>query len=61
MKGFTRRVLAVGSAGTFAGLVVPALAERGAHVRGLVRSWRTVLDTGVRAYFDELHKEGQAA
>ncbi len=29
-------VLAVGAAGHFAGLVVPALASRGAHVRGLV-------------------------
>lgn len=29
-------VLAVGAAGKFAGLVVPALASRGAHVRGLV-------------------------
>ncbi|WP_027165510.1 NmrA family NAD(P)-binding protein [Mesorhizobium sp. WSM3224] len=30
-------ILAVGAAGQFAGLVVPALAERGARVRGLVR------------------------
>ena len=30
-------VLAVGAAGPSAGLVVPQLAERGAHVRGLVR------------------------
>lgn len=30
-------VLAVGAAGPFAGLVVPALAEHGARVRGLVR------------------------
>jgi len=30
-------VLAVGAAGMFAGLVVPELAKRGAHVRGLVQ------------------------
>ena len=30
------KILAVGAAGKFAGLVVPALAERGAKVRGLV-------------------------
>src|SRR5579863_7271187 len=30
-------ILVVGAAGKFAGLVVPALAERGARVRGLVR------------------------
>jgi len=30
-------VLAVGAAGRFAGLVVPELAKRGAHVRGLIR------------------------
>ena len=30
-------ILAVGAAGKFAGLVVPALAARGAHVRGLIR------------------------
>lgn len=30
-------ILAVGAAGIFAGLVVPELAKRGAHVRGLVR------------------------
>ena len=31
------KILAVGAAGKFAGLVVPELAKRGAHVRGLVR------------------------
>lgn len=30
-------ILAIGAAGAVAGLVVPALAERGARVRGLVR------------------------
>lgn len=30
-------ILAVGAAGKFAGLVIPALAERGAKVRGLIR------------------------
>jgi uncharacterized protein YbjT (DUF2867 family) len=30
-------ILAIGSAGKFAGLVIPALAQRGARVRGLVR------------------------
>jgi uncharacterized protein YbjT (DUF2867 family) len=30
-------ILAVGAAGKFAGLVIPALAERGERVRGLVR------------------------
>lgn len=37
MNGGTPTVLAVGAAGQFAGLVVPALAERGARVRGFVR------------------------
>ncbi len=32
------RVVAVGAAGPFAGLVIPALAKRGLHVRGLVKS-----------------------
>lgn len=32
-----QRVLAVGAAGPFAGLVVPELAKRGVHVRGLVQ------------------------
>lgn len=32
-----RRILAIGAAGRFAGLVVPALAARGAEVRGFVR------------------------
>ena len=31
------RVLAVGAAGPFAGLVVPELAKRGAHIRGFVQ------------------------
>ncbi len=31
------RILAIGAAGKFAGLVVPELAKRGAHVRGLVQ------------------------
>lgn len=31
------KVLAIGAAGKFAGLVVPELAKRGAHVRGLVQ------------------------
>jgi len=33
----TSTILAVGATGNFAGLVVPALAERGVKVRGLVR------------------------
>ena len=37
MNAYTGRVLAVGAAGKFAGLVVPALARRGVQVRGLVR------------------------
>ncbi len=37
MKGGAPEVLAVGAAGQFAGLVVPALAERGARVRGFIR------------------------
>jgi uncharacterized protein YbjT (DUF2867 family) len=37
MTGSTSTILAVGAAGKFAGLVVPALAERGVKVRGLVR------------------------
>jgi uncharacterized protein YbjT (DUF2867 family) len=37
MIGSTSTILAVGAAGKFAGLVVPALAERGVRVRGLVR------------------------
>ena len=32
-----RKVLAVGAAGHFAGLVLPELARRGAYVRGFVR------------------------
>jgi uncharacterized protein YbjT (DUF2867 family) len=37
MINSTSTILAVGAAGNFAGLVVPALAERGVKVRGLVR------------------------
>jgi uncharacterized protein YbjT (DUF2867 family) len=37
MISSTSTVLAIGAAGKFAGLVVPALAERGEKVRGLVR------------------------
>jgi uncharacterized protein YbjT (DUF2867 family) len=37
MISSTSTVLAVGAAGKFAGLVVPALAARGVNVRGLVR------------------------
>jgi uncharacterized protein YbjT (DUF2867 family) len=36
MSGPSPVILAVGAAGKFAGLVVPELAKRGAHVRGLV-------------------------
>jgi uncharacterized protein YbjT (DUF2867 family) len=37
MISSTSTILAVGAAGKFAGMAVPALAERGAKVRGLVR------------------------
>ena len=37
MISSTSAMLAVGAAGKFAGLVVPALAERAVKVRGLVR------------------------
>ena len=40
MISSTSTILAVGAAGKFAGLVVPALAERGVKVRGLVRDAR---------------------
>lgn len=40
MRDTAPTILAVGAAGPFAGLVVPALAARGAHVRGLVRDAR---------------------
>ena len=40
MISSTSTVLAVGAAGKFAGLVVPALADRGVKVRGLVREAR---------------------
>ena len=40
MISSTSTILAVGAAGKFAGLVVPALAERGVRVRGLVRDAR---------------------
>ena len=36
-SGSARRVLAIGAAGAFAGLVVPELAKRGVHVRGLIQ------------------------
>lgn len=39
-------VLAVGAAGVFAGLVIPELAKRGAHVRGLIQ--RLGQDAAVR-------------
>ncbi len=42
-------ILAVGAAGKFAGLVVPALAKRGANVRGLIKDRKqgdTVLKNG---------------
>lgn len=38
MNGLAPTVLAVGAAGPFAGLVVPALAAQGANVRGLIRN-----------------------
>jgi uncharacterized protein YbjT (DUF2867 family) len=37
MKQAQSTILAVGAAGKFAGLVLPALAQRGARVRGLIR------------------------
>lgn len=40
MTGSTSTILAVGAAGKFAGLVIPALAARGVKVRGLVREAR---------------------
>jgi uncharacterized protein YbjT (DUF2867 family) len=40
MISSTSTILAVGAAGKFAGLVVPALAERGVKVRGLARDAR---------------------
>ena len=40
MTSSNSTVLAVGAAGKFSGLVVPALAERGVKVRGLVRDAR---------------------
>ena len=40
MISSTWTILAVGAAGKFAGLVVPALAKRGVKVRGLVREAR---------------------
>jgi uncharacterized protein YbjT (DUF2867 family) len=36
MKQAQSTILAVGAAGKFAGLVLPALAQRGAKVRGLI-------------------------
>lgn len=41
-------ILAVGAAGNFAGLVIPALAARGAKIRGLVR--KPAEAAGVRAH-----------
>lgn len=38
MTNSSSTILAVGAAGKFAGLVLPALAERGARVRGLIRN-----------------------
>ena len=37
MTSQTSRILAIGAAGKFAGLIVPELAKRGARVRGLIR------------------------
>ncbi len=37
MPDDTAPVLVVGSAGPFAGLVIPRLARRGMHVRALIR------------------------
>ena len=48
MSGLAPVVLAVGAAGPHAGLVVPALASRGAKVRGLVRD--TAQGDRVRAH-----------
>lgn len=51
MRTSDQTILAVGAAGKFAGLVVPALAARGAHVRGLVRDAKqgdAVLKSGAR-------------
>ena len=47
MTGSLPTILAVGAAGAFAGLVVPELAKRGAHVRGLIRD--TAQGDAVRA------------
>jgi uncharacterized protein YbjT (DUF2867 family) len=40
MPSMTPTILAVGAVGPFAGLVVPELAKRGAHVRALIRDAR---------------------
>ena len=40
MVNTSSKVLAIGAAGKFAGLVVPELAKRGAHVRGLVQDMK---------------------
>ena len=40
MPGKLSKVLAIGAAGRFAGLVVPELAKRGAHVRGMVQDMK---------------------
>jgi uncharacterized protein YbjT (DUF2867 family) len=42
------KVLAVGAAGKFAGLVIPELARRGAEVRGLVKDENQVEATRQR-------------
>ncbi len=42
------RILAIGASGKFAGLVIPALAARGANVRGLIRKPEEA--AGVRAH-----------
>jgi uncharacterized protein YbjT (DUF2867 family) len=51
MASATSTILAVGAAGKFAGLVVPALAKHGAKVRGLVQK---------AAQADEVLKHGAA-
>jgi len=53
MVDASSRVLVVGAAGRYAGLVVPLLAERGVSVRGLVRSaeqGNTVIARGAAGY-----------
>jgi uncharacterized protein YbjT (DUF2867 family) len=55
----SKTILAVGAAGKFGGLVVPALADRGAMVRGFVHETDPACNLGreprtLRAYFEEL-------